>query len=394
MPAKVSRTLNPLHFEDLEPHRFEDLVRQLLYDFRPWRALEPTGRLGADEGFDVRGLEIDVSVESAQSNDEDEGDGIVDLSTSRVWLIQCKREQNIGPKKLASYLDEISELERQNLHGIIFVSACDFSKKAHDDFRSWCFSNGLNECYLWGKAALEDMLFQPKNDHLLFAYFGFSLSMRRRSQKTQLRSNSTTKRKLKKIIDSGAMREVIIRDAADNQYPFLTDVDLSLPPPERKNHWRVYKIDGLSFRGLGLVCRRYFAFKSGENEDWDVANTLNDAVNDDHIDKWNGLDFSERWPERQKIFEIWDAFQPHEKAWIEVVGYIRYEDILEVDEVGDELTSFPHVFVNWKLDSDVPFYAWSPKLETIDAFRGVFYPRFEDRIQRFPEEMRKEIEQR
>jgi hypothetical protein len=53
----TTRTLGPLHLEDLEPHRFEDLVRQLLYDFRDWRYLEPTGRTGSDEGFDVRGWE-------------------------------------------------------------------------------------------------------------------------------------------------------------------------------------------------------------------------------------------------------------------------------------------------------------------------------------------------
>ena len=48
--AKVSKTIGPLHFEDLEPHRFEDLVRQLIYDFRSWKAIEATGRVGLDEG--------------------------------------------------------------------------------------------------------------------------------------------------------------------------------------------------------------------------------------------------------------------------------------------------------------------------------------------------------
>ena len=52
------RTTGPLHFEDLEPRRFEDLARQLIYDFRPWRSLEATGRAGSDEGFDARGMEI------------------------------------------------------------------------------------------------------------------------------------------------------------------------------------------------------------------------------------------------------------------------------------------------------------------------------------------------
>ena len=52
------RTFAPLHFEDLEPRRFEYLVRQLVYDFRQWRMLEATGRAGSDDGFDARGFKI------------------------------------------------------------------------------------------------------------------------------------------------------------------------------------------------------------------------------------------------------------------------------------------------------------------------------------------------
>ena len=32
------------------------------------------------------------------------------------------------------------------------------------------------EFYLWGAGELEDMLYQPKNDHILFAFFGISLT--------------------------------------------------------------------------------------------------------------------------------------------------------------------------------------------------------------------------
>jgi len=46
-----------LHLEDLEPHRFEDLIRQLIYDFRQWRSIEATGRAGSDEGMDIRAIE-------------------------------------------------------------------------------------------------------------------------------------------------------------------------------------------------------------------------------------------------------------------------------------------------------------------------------------------------
>ena len=55
--ARVTRTVNPLHFEDLEPHRFEDLIRQLAHGFRSWRYLEATGRLGQDDGVDIRAVE-------------------------------------------------------------------------------------------------------------------------------------------------------------------------------------------------------------------------------------------------------------------------------------------------------------------------------------------------
>ncbi len=31
--TKPSRTYGPIHFEDLDPHRFEDLIRELIYDY-------------------------------------------------------------------------------------------------------------------------------------------------------------------------------------------------------------------------------------------------------------------------------------------------------------------------------------------------------------------------
>ena len=58
--------MNPLHFEDLEPHRFEDLVRQLIYDFRQWKSLEAIGRAGGDEGIDIRATEMMKSYDAVE----------------------------------------------------------------------------------------------------------------------------------------------------------------------------------------------------------------------------------------------------------------------------------------------------------------------------------------
>ena len=69
--ATPTKTLHPLHFEDLEPHRFEDLVRQLIYDLRDWRSIEAVGRLGADEGVDILAIE---AVGETRGEDDSESD--------------------------------------------------------------------------------------------------------------------------------------------------------------------------------------------------------------------------------------------------------------------------------------------------------------------------------
>lgn len=109
MPTRTTRTLNPLPFDALEPKRFEDLIRQLAYDFRSWRLLEATGRSGSDDGFDARGYEIvDTSADVPPDEDDVDAD---DISSGefhdRLWLIQCKRERTIAPSKMNKYLSEI-----------------------------------------------------------------------------------------------------------------------------------------------------------------------------------------------------------------------------------------------------------------------------------------------
>jgi hypothetical protein len=60
-------------------------------------------------------------------------------------------------------------------HGVILAAPCDFSKKARDVFSDQLGRRGVREFYLWGKADIEDLLYRPENDHLLYAYFGISL---------------------------------------------------------------------------------------------------------------------------------------------------------------------------------------------------------------------------
>ncbi|MEY9124822.1 restriction endonuclease [Bradyrhizobium yuanmingense] len=334
MNATPTRTYNPLPFTDLEPKRFEDLVRQLIYEFRPWRRLEATGRSGSDDGFDARALEIVDAVNATPAVDQDETEdeaaepGIPD----RLWLIQCKRERKITPAKLKGYLTEIRLGPEEKLHGIIFAAASDFSKAARDAFYAWCRDQGLSEALIWGKGELEDQLYQPKNDNLLFAYFGISLTIRRRSQATQIRAEIATKRKLKKTVMSSSA-DVLVRDPLAEEYPHVKE-------GERPTKWGVFAPETLSHNGLEMSISWSYAFLDPDTGEWDAADGVpamrrhhHWRVEDTQLDE---LDYVAR--------ATWDALPEENRAWLKFSGGIRLRDIVAIDDLGDDLFEGVHIY--------------------------------------------------
>src|SRR6266851_2309886 len=97
--ARVTRTYGPIHFEDLDPHRFEDLVRELIYDYKDWQSIEATGRGGNDAGFDVRAYERRSGESVRDEEDAEEVDVGLPMD-GNVWMIQGKREHAIGPTRV------------------------------------------------------------------------------------------------------------------------------------------------------------------------------------------------------------------------------------------------------------------------------------------------------
>src|ERR1700730_9407715 len=128
--VKATKTINPLHFEDLEPHRFEDLVRRLLYSFRDWSNIEATGRSGSDEGFDVRAWEKGDAV----TNVSDEGEEGMHALEGRLWQVQGKREKTIIPAKIRTLIREGVD-QASPPYGYILAAATNISKAAYDTFR-------------------------------------------------------------------------------------------------------------------------------------------------------------------------------------------------------------------------------------------------------------------
>lgn len=356
---KVTRTINPLHFEDLEPHRFEDLVRQLVYDFRSWSSIEAVGRSGADEGIDIRATErVHLETEREDEDLEEDGEPRRDsLTKEQTWIIQCKREQTMGPAKVAKIVENDLSRQSESPYGYMIVAACNFSKAARDTFRRAVTSFGVREFHLWGKGELEDLLFLPKYDHLLFAYFGISLQVKRRSMKTQLSSNLTLKRKLVKVlgdVKGTHFQQVLIRDPRDPDYPFIK----SAKDFKKNPRWRYWTFNSHEPPDhLAFIARRCFGYVDWEKGQWDALLDFDDSPGYLSL---SGLsdERNEDSEKRTRYWRFWFDIPEANRAWFNEMRVIPYERIMAVDELGDSFNDAPHLLVEYRTPED-PFERWS-----------------------------------
>lgn len=338
--AKITKTLGPIHFEDLEPHRFEDLVRQLIYDFRDWQNIESTGRTGSDDGFDVRAWE---KVYTPEDRDEEVDDNQRDhLMNGNLWMIQCKREKEIGPSKVQKIIEE--SINKENLpYGYILVASANFSKLAYDKFREVLRDIGVQEFYLWGKASLEDMLYMPKNDRILFVFFGISLLARRRSRRTEIRFIVNNKNKLLRIFGetSNFLHSFLARDIKDLHYPWQK----KYKDFEEFPRWKEYI--AYQYHPLGLLCKvhQYYAHIDQDKKQWDFirkVDLLNRQGDSQRRFQRKIDDFAER------VADFWEHLPYKNKAKLMIDGLIEFESMEVIDEKGDSFYSFPHIYVDFK----------------------------------------------
>lgn len=341
------KTIGPLHLEDLEPHRFEDLVRQLLYDFRTWTEIEAVGRSGSDHGFDARAKEV-FSLDYDQNIDFDDELSTFGSATNKVnrmWVVQCKREKSIGPRKLSSYMTELPDVQEHGLYGLIFVAACDFSFAARDVFREKAREKGYAEAYLWGKGEIEDQLFQPKNDHLLFAYFGISLQTKKRTISTSVRARLAVKRKVFRVLEKNYTgRFILVRDASDDRYPYVDGND---KPGNRKNgRWCLMQYEAAIAQGILFKLTEQFAYIADDQKSWDYLESWNSALPQTYENHWYVEEIeTPDLPSQDDYFEVWSELPENNKAHFFEYGIIPYENIIDVDENGDQYFEGPHLYI-------------------------------------------------
>jgi hypothetical protein len=335
--ARITRTYGPIHFEDLESHRFEDLVRELIYDYKDWQSIEATGRTGSDEGIDIRAYER--VTESAFPEGEEENPEEQHPMAGNRWMIQCKREKEIGPTKLGKILDEIEAGDAP--YGYILAASADFSKKSYDTFREKLIAKGVMEFYLWGKPELEDMLHLPKNDRILFTFFGVSLVSKRRSRATEIRFVVNNKNKLLRILgdDPGPQERVLLRDSKDDKYPF----EHKYADFKDRPRWREYPVAEHHPLGVALHMHEHFAYADIKKKEYDYS----DFVCRIHRESESHESREERRGHLERVEEFWDELPQRYQANFCRDGLVHYEDMLVIDDKGDARHKFPHIYVDF-----------------------------------------------
>jgi hypothetical protein len=348
----TTRTLNPLPFLELEPHRFEDLVRQLAYDFRLWRSLEAIGRSGGDEGIDIRGVE---AVDDERNDDDESGDDATrPPPEERLWIFQCKRERAISPKQIKTIVAESLASLVTPPHGFVLAVGGDVSKKARDAFRAEMITRKVTQFEVWARGELEDQLFQPQNDRLLFAYFGLSLQPRRRSLTTTLRRRIAIKKQLMGLFAAAESKHnelvVLLRDPSDNSYPGYTD--------EGHKTGRWLACPALSANlpySLMVAHHHYVACVTPAGDAWDAY--FDDDVISERIDHAlrNGnsplaQDLTTESSASAAAF-VEEYIDEHDRATLVELRFVEFDRVLAIDPIGDEVYPFPHLFIEFDAES-------------------------------------------
>lgn len=152
---KQTRTINQLHFEDLDPIRFEELILSMVYRQNRWYTINHFGKKGSDDGIDIEATEM--------------------LENGKIrkyhYHYQCKRYNKISKSQLKKIVDDYLKKNTLIPEKYFLILACPLTKANIDYFRIYAESCGFKSVDIWTNSVIEAMIYSDYHD-LLFAYFG------------------------------------------------------------------------------------------------------------------------------------------------------------------------------------------------------------------------------
>ena len=314
-----TRTINRLHFTDLDPLRFEDLCLNIVSRINPWKELSHFGRSGSDLGVDIFAVH--------QTEDD-----------IKTWYIQCKRYSTIGKTDITELIDKI--IKNPSLPDkLLVIVACDVSRTVQQHLKEYATEQKINEIEIWTASILEAKLYKDYKD-LLFTYFGISIENKTKDNSSRIKYALRMKKRVnKELIDHKFLKEnkdfhllmykpyrkfisheVYIRSVDDTTYPeCIQTPERQISPWFRTNFYDLYH-NGVEF---WLSAASGAPIVMDENGFWEPI---------DHFDD------KKRNNPKYKFF------------YAMLIGRVPYHHIVDFITDGDEYTSEPHLFCKFIVD--------------------------------------------
>ena len=150
-----TRTINPIHFGDLSPERFEDMCLNMILKYKDWHHITHPGRLGSDGGKDIKAEYYEEGIKFK-------------------WVFQCKRYKKIAFNVLKKEIDNFVEKNEEIPDSYVLMLGCNISMQNEEKIKAYAKSKGLEDTLIWGASYMEAILY-AKCPELLFIFFGIDV---------------------------------------------------------------------------------------------------------------------------------------------------------------------------------------------------------------------------
>lgn len=303
----VSKTNGRIHFEDLDPLRFEDLVLSIVYTSRHWYEICHYGRTGSDDGIDIFATDI------------------AENGKIRRWYIQCKRYTKLALSDAKQAVNKLLSKWDKSLDNFLLYVACDVRKDIIEKFKEYANSKGIKNAQIITASVIESELYTKRHD-LLFAYFGVNLMLSKNEKIDTIKRRIQMKKQFEKdfrnrdikiynreIGDTHKYSKVVIHSIDDEAYP----------NPDIKSRgissWLVSETFGFYNNGFEVICG-FADVVIYEDMTWKMKRQ-SDSVNEDI-------------------------------THVLMIGRIPYDNIIVYELDGDDYYGQPHIYCDFACNGE------------------------------------------
>lgn len=330
-----TKTTNKLHFEDLDPHRFEDLAYEVLYRKQEWARIENWGKSGSDDGIDIYCEELN----------------------GEKWFGQCKRYKSLSLAQIKAIVDKIVLNNKNTNDSTIFiVTACDVSKTTSETFQNYSIGKGFKKAIIWTSSTLEAELYSRHTD-LSGKYFNNTNKEVQKEKRiidnVQMRKEVENKLINNKILQNTQYWQKIIKDPSlkficDAAIVHSTD-DHLYPGGGEKGEairsWFKIWFYNLTIDGIEFLLAPYDYVKVAVNM---------------QTKHWRKLKNDEESLNNEIIMNA------------DYIGLIPYYNIICINEDGDEYYQEPHIYCRFAFDNYPYSKCYLKNLtQQLDFFEGM-----------------------